>query len=356
MGVRTHTRALEDPIIRITTLYQRALRRLQADPRAAAAILGAEHLSDDQVRHVLRLYDLSLIYVNRKATGGSLVDKLSRTDRQLQSEGLGTTRRQLLTGDQRIEDVARAIDQIERERDSTIEPRLDIVIATNLISHGVDLERINMMVVAGMPSHYAEYVQASSRAARAHPGIVFVCFKSKDPRENSQYEFFPAMHQNMDRLIEAVAVNRFATFAPQKTVPGLLSGILLCALSPDLFAQGAITRSLDYLPTLKAALGMGPSSLAGGATPVISEEYLRKSLYEIVGVDKVRSPASPSQVANVKRQIDSALQENLELIGRGLDNQLKNVVQPITSFRDVDEGIDFHSVDSSSLVTRLRAY
>jgi hypothetical protein len=356
VGVRAHTRALEDPIIRITTLYQRALRRLQADPRAAADILGAKDLSDEQVQHVLRLYDLSLVYVNRKATGGSLLDKLSRTDRQLESEGLGTTRRQLLTGDQRIEDVARAIEQIERERDGTTEPRLDIVIATNLISHGVDLERINMMVVAGMPSHYAEYVQASSRAARAHPGIVFVCFKSRDPRENSQSEFFPAMHQNMDRLIEAVAVNRFATFAPQKTVPGLMSGLLLCAVSPELFAEGAITRSLDYLPTLKAALGLGSVPHESGETPAISEEYIRKSLYEIIGVDKVRAPASPSQITNVKKQIDIALQENLELIGRGLDNQLKNVVLPITSFRDVDEGIDFHSVDSSSLVTRLRAY
>lgn len=357
VGVRAHTRAVEDPVIRITGLYQKAVRRLQADPRQAAEILGNPDLSNDEVQHVLRLYDLSVVYVNRRATGGSLLDKLSRADRELGAEGLGEIRRRLLTSDQRMEEIGTAIDQIVLERDATEGPRLDAVIATNLISHGVDLERINMMVVAGMPSHYAEYVQASSRAARAHPGVVFVCFKSRDARESSQYEFFDAMHRNMDRLIEAVAVNRFATFAPQKTVPGLLSGLLLCAFSPELYEKGTIKRSLDYVPELKVALGLSPIPGVPPTEPaLLSEADLRSALYEIIGVDMARPPASPSQVANVRKQVDAAIDQNLELIGRGLDNQLKNIVQPLTSFRDVDEGIDFHSVDSSSLVTRLRAY
>jgi hypothetical protein len=112
------------------------------------------------------------------------------------------------------------------------------------------------MAVCGMPSHYAEYVQSTSRAARSHPGIVFVCFKSRDPREHSQFEFFPKMHEHLDRLIEAVAVNRFASFAPQKTVPGLLSGLLLCDYSPSLFGNG-IPKTLDHVPTLRIAPRLG---------------------------------------------------------------------------------------------------
>jgi hypothetical protein len=38
-----------------------------------------------------------------------------------------------------------------------------------------------------------------------------------------------------------------------------------------------------------------------------------------------------------------------------METQLKAVLNPITSFRDVDEGIDFGSVDSAGFVTRLRA-
>jgi hypothetical protein len=356
VGVRSHTRAVEEPIIRICALYQRAVRRLQADPRSAAHLLGRDDLTDEQVLDILRLYDLSLVYVNRKATGGSIIDKLSRAERQLEAEGLGMLKRQLLTGDQTMEEVGAAIDRIERERQDTDDERLAVVIATNLISHGVDLERINMMAVAGMPSHYAEYVQATSRAARSHPGIVFVCFQSRDPRENSQYEFFPAMHQNMDRLIEAVAVNRFSSFAPRKTVPGLLSGILLCALSPELYAAGKIGKPLDHLPTLKVALGKVPPSSAATQGGVVDEDALRSALYQIIGVDRDRPPASPAQIRNTRKQVEDALDDNLELIGRGLEVQLKNVLQPITSFRDVDEGIDFGSINSSTFVTRLRAH
>jgi hypothetical protein len=73
-----------------------------------------------------------------------------------------------------------------------------------------------------MPSHYAQYVQTSSRCARNHPGLVIACFNARDPRELSQFEFFNPMHEHLDRLVEAVAINRFASNAPDKTVPGLL--------------------------------------------------------------------------------------------------------------------------------------
>jgi len=356
IGVRSHTRAIEDPIVRISALYQRAVRRLKADPRTAARVLGREELTDDQVQDILRLHDLSLVYVNRKATGGGISDKLSRAEKFLAPERLGTIQRKLLTGDQTIEDVGAAIDQIEREREETGEPRLDVVIATNLISHGVDLERINMMAVAGVPSHYAEYVQATSRAARSHPGLVFVCFQSRDPRENSQFEFFPAMHENMDRLIEAVAVNRYASFAPRKTVPGILSGLLLCELSPALYAAGKIAKPLDDVATLKVALGKMPQTGTGTEFGVVSEDYLREALLGIIGADRVRAPASPAQVENVRRQVDAALTENLEVIGRGLERQLKNILQPMTSLRDVGAGMDFSGPTSAHLVTRLRAH
>jgi hypothetical protein len=354
LGVRCHTRAVEDLVLHLLAHYQRAVRRLLTNPRRAALIMGREDLSDAAVQDTLRLYDLSLVYVNRKAAGGSVQDKLSRVERFLAPESLGEITSRLLTGDQTIEEIGDAIDRIALERKDTGEPRLDVVIATNLISHGVDLERINMMAVAGVPSHYAEYVQASSRAARSHPGIIFVCFMGRDPRETSQYEFFPAMHQHMDRLIEAVAVNRFASFAPRKTVPGLLAGVLLCDQSPDLYATGKIGKPLDHVPTLKIALGQaaGSTGMVGG---VVSEDSLRSAIEQIIGVDVVHPPASPAQVANVKARVAEVTEDLFDQIGRGLDQQLKDILKPITSFRDVDEGIDFGSVDSSNLVTRLRA-
>ena len=222
VGILCHTRTIEDPTLQILALYQREIRRLKENPRHAADIMLRPDATEEAVLDTLRLYDFSLGYVNRKATGGSLDDKREKINRFLAMENLGEVQSRPLTGDQTIEDVGSVLDRIERERNETGEQRLDIVYATNLISHGVDLERINMMVMCGMPSHYAEYVQSTSRSARSHPGLIFVCFKAREPRESSQYEFFPAMHEHMERLIEAVPVNRFASFAPQKTIPGLL--------------------------------------------------------------------------------------------------------------------------------------
>ncbi|MBI3933703.1 MAG: hypothetical protein HY316_03370 [Acidobacteria bacterium] len=354
-GVLGHTRAIEEPALRVLALYQREVRRLVGEPRRAAEIMRRPDTAIEAILDTLRLYDLSLAYVNRKATGGSIVDKVgAHIDKLLAPENLGTLQARLLTGDQTLDEVGSTLDRIEREREDRGEPRLDLVAATNLISHGVDLERINMMTVCGMPSHYAEYVQSTSRAARTHPGLVFVCFRARDPRENSQYEFFPAMHAHMERLIEAVAVNRFASFAPEKTVPGLLGGVLLHDLSPDLYGARQIVKALDHVPTLLTALGQRPRDKAGTVVRCVDEADLLDALNRIIGVDTVRPPASPAQVRNVREKVGHVFQDLMGAIKRTDETWLSDVLNPLISFRDVDEGIEFGSLDSAGLMDRIR--
>jgi Helicase conserved C-terminal domain len=349
LGVLSHVRGIEEPAIRALSLYLSEVRRLQANPSIAASQMAIK-ADDGEIQSILRLHDLSVCYVNRKATGGSLVEKLGRLEGSFQAAGLGPLSAELLTGDQTIDDVGAVIDRIEREIADTGAARLDVVVATSLISHGVDLERINMMTVCGMPSHYAEYVQASSRCGRSHPGIVLACFNGRDPRERSQYEFFTTMHEHMERLIEAVAVNRFASYAASKTVPGLLVGLLLSALTPELFGS-QIAKPLDNVPTLQVALGMKP----GPNGPSIEIDSLRDAILEIIGVDVVRPPASPAQVANAKSRAISAFDDVIGLIGRTMETRVQEVVHPLTSFRDVDEGIEFGSIDSAGIVAKMRA-
>jgi hypothetical protein len=349
LGVLSHARAIEEPAIRALSLYLSEVRRLQANPSIAASEMGTD-ASHEEIRAILRLYDLSVCYVNRKATGGSLVEKLGRLEGTFLATGLGPLKADLLTGDQTIDDVGAVIDRIEREIADTGSARLDVVVATSLISHGVDLERINMMAVCGMPSHYAEYVQASSRCGRSHPGIVLAFFNGRDPRERSQYEFFTAMHEHMERLIEAVAVNRFASYAASKTVPGLLVGLLLSALTPELFGS-QIAKPLDNVPTLQVALGMKP----GPNAPSIAVDSLRDAILEIIGVDWVRPLASPAQVENAKVRAISAFDDLIAQIGRTMETRVQEVVHPLTSFRDVDEGIEFGSIDSAGIVAKMRA-
>jgi len=105
--------------------------------------------------------------------------------------------------------------------------RPNAVTATSMISHGVDVDRFNMMVFFGMPRATAEYIQSSSRAGRSHPGLVFNVLHPIRERDLSHYHFFEKYHQFLDRLVEPVSVNRWAKNSVKSTHPGLFMALLL---------------------------------------------------------------------------------------------------------------------------------
>lgn len=65
---------------------------------------------------------------------------------------------------------------------------LDIILATNMISVGVDIDRLGLMVVMGQPQATSEYIQSTSRVGRQFPGLVLVLFNASRSRDRSHYE------------------------------------------------------------------------------------------------------------------------------------------------------------------------
>ena len=82
----------------------------------------------------------------------------------------------------------------------------DYLLASNMISVGVDVGRLGSMVVAGQPKTNAEYIQATSRVGRDNPGLVIAVYNASRSRDRSHYEQFLKYHSALYRYIEACGI------------------------------------------------------------------------------------------------------------------------------------------------------
>lgn len=102
----------------------------------------------------------------------------------------------------------------------------DFVLATNMISVGIDVSRFNLMIVNSMPRNKSEYIQASSRVARDELGIVFTLHNPYRARDLSHFEKFREFHEKMYFYVDPISITPYSPQAIEKYMPAVLAAII----------------------------------------------------------------------------------------------------------------------------------
>ena len=229
--------------------------------------------------------------------------------------------------------------------------RVDVAIATNMISVGLDITRLGLMVVLGQPKTCAEYIQATSRVGRdpERPGLVVTLLNIHRPRDRSHFERFEVFHQSFYRTVEATSVTPFSPRALDRGLAGTLVALARLGHSPMTPPKGAgeilqERNALDFVVRVLSDRAAGHAPLEAAEAEALRQTVRgrAKSLFD-----------DWSQIAHEYRNHGTELQYNQAEIGATkallhdfLDQELKTMnprhkqFRANRSMRDVEPSVN----------------
>lgn len=99
---------------------------------------------------------------------------------------------------------------------------INVLLASNMISVGVDVSRLNLMFLQGQPKAVSEYIQASSRIGRTNPGLAVTLYDASKSRDRSYYEQFIPFHAAFYKFVEPTGITPFSSPARDRALHAVL--------------------------------------------------------------------------------------------------------------------------------------
>ncbi|MDG3412082.1 helicase-related protein [Vibrio parahaemolyticus] len=209
---------IEFTVDRLLSELQNAIRFLLADPTAAALDIG---IDEKFIADIISNYGTNVVYGNTlrdlEAVSRSVETQLDTSD---------VVNDVSLTGKTDFNEVRKILSRLENP-ENDFNDRIHIVAASSMMSHGVDVERLNSLVMLGMPLSAAEFIQATARVGRKFPAIVFMVHKIGRERDAGIYRSFEQFVRQSQRFVEPVPIAKRSRNVLVRTLPGILLARIL---------------------------------------------------------------------------------------------------------------------------------
>ncbi|MFI7125723.1 helicase-related protein [Nonomuraea sp. NPDC050153] len=252
-----------------------------------------------------------------------------------------------LTSRVKSSDIPKRLKDLERTLPD--ESVFDTVLATNMISVGVDVDRLGLMAIMGQPQTTAEYIQSSSRVGRQHPGLVVMLYNANRSRDRSHYESFVPYHSALYRQVESTSVTPFSPRARDRALHAVLVGMARL-IYPELRLNGAAAAVQKYgsrieeLKDLILIRARGALESDGG---VIDEDELagvEKDLNDLIADWIYLADENPDLVYQARPRFKRSEVRNADeaLLCTFADTDLTQAWPTLWSLRDVDAESDLY--------------
>jgi hypothetical protein len=263
-----------------------------------------------------------------------------------------------LTSNKRAEEVPKTLEKLERrftaERPKAGEYPVDTILASNMISVGVDIDRLGLMVVNGQPKTTAEYIQATSRVGRQSPGLVVTVFNWTRPRDISHYERFRSYHGALYRYVEATSVTPFSSRARDKGLEGVLTSLVRLG-DHDLTGEQDAAK-LDASDAWVTEVVQFIAKRAGACAQYASADVAAETREEtLADLDRWSNVAVPDKLCYSRRGLGPKAKEEGSdkryLLDSQEDRVRDGVFEAPGSLREVESEIHVYLLETELAVT-----